>query len=49
MLDNTGSMAGAKEAALRKAAQDLIETVMIDQGDVKVALVPFSQYVESSS
>src|SRR5262245_44030194 len=45
VLDNTGSMAGAKGAALRKAASELVDTVMIDQADVQVAVVPFSQYV----
>jgi hypothetical protein len=45
VLDNTGSMAGSKEAALRKAGRELVDTVMVDQADVKVAVVPFSQYV----
>jgi Flp pilus assembly protein TadG len=45
VLDNTGSMAGAREAALRKAVRELIDTLMIDLADVKVAVVPFSQYV----
>jgi Flp pilus assembly protein TadG len=45
VLDNTGSMAGSKEAALRKAGRELVDTVMVDQADVKVAVVPFAQYV----
>jgi hypothetical protein len=45
VLDNTGSMAGAREAALRKAVRELVDTLMIDLADVKVAVVPFSQYV----
>jgi Flp pilus assembly protein TadG len=45
VLDNTGSMAGTKETALRKASRELVDTVMIDQADVQVAVVPFAQYV----
>jgi Flp pilus assembly protein TadG len=45
VLDNTGSMAGTREAALRKAVRELADTLMIDLADVKVAVVPFSQYV----
>jgi Flp pilus assembly protein TadG len=45
VLDNTGSMLGAHEAALRKAVRELADTLMIDLADVKVAVVPFSQYV----
>src|SRR5262245_21470432 len=45
VLDNTGSMKGAREAALRKAVGELTDTLMIDPADVKMALVPFSQYV----
>ena len=45
VLDNTGSMSGTREAALRKAVRELADTLMIDLADVKVALVPFSQYV----
>src|SRR5262245_14935788 len=35
VLDNTGSMAGAKEVALRNAAQELVDTIMIDHADIK--------------
>jgi Flp pilus assembly protein TadG len=45
VLDNTGSMSGTREAALRKAVRELADTLMIDLADVKVAVVPFSQYV----
>ena len=45
VLDNTGSMKGAREAAMRKAVRELADTLMIDLADVKVAVVPFSQYV----
>jgi Flp pilus assembly protein TadG len=45
VLDNTGSMLGTREAALRKAVRELADTLMIDVADVKMALVPFSQYV----
>jgi Flp pilus assembly protein TadG len=45
VLDNTGSMRGTKEAALHNAARELVDAVMVDQADVNVAVVPFSQYV----
>src|SRR5262245_11908394 len=45
VLDNSGSMAGTRETSLRKAVRDLADTLMIDLADVKVAVVPFSQYV----
>ena len=48
VLDNTGSMSGAKLDALKTAARDLVEslyeTPSADQ-NIKVALVPFAQYV----
>lgn len=48
VLDNTGSMAGAKLDALKTAAKSLIDIVYThpksDQ-HVRVGLVPFSQYV----
>jgi Flp pilus assembly protein TadG len=48
VLDNTGSMAGAKLDALKTAAKNLIsilETGKADYADLKFGLVPFSQYV----
>jgi Flp pilus assembly protein TadG len=47
VLDNTGSMKGAKIAALKKAATDLVTSVMPDAASdkVKVALVPFAETV----
>ena len=46
VLDNTGSMKkDDKETALRQAVQELVDSVMAGQADVKVAVVPFSQYV----
>jgi Flp pilus assembly protein TadG len=45
VLDNTGSMAGQKIVDLRAAATDLVNTVMVKDVDVKVAVVPFAQYV----
>jgi Flp pilus assembly protein TadG len=48
VLDNTGSMSGAKLDALKAAARDLVESLYdapsADQ-NIKVALVPFAQYV----
>ena len=49
VLDNTGSMSGAKIAALKTAAKQLIsilESAKADYSDLKFALVPFSQYVD---
>jgi Flp pilus assembly protein TadG len=45
VLDNTGSMAGQKINDLKVAATDLVNTVMVKDADVKVAVVPFAQYV----
>lgn len=46
VLDNTYSMTGAKLTALKNAATELVDTVMADtDNQVKVSLVPFSQYV----
>ncbi len=46
VLDNTGSMKkDGKEPALRQAVRELVDSVMAEQADVKVAVVPFSQYV----
>ncbi len=49
VLDNTGSMRGSKIAALKEAANDLLEIVMPEGGNndgkVKFALIPFADYV----
>ncbi len=46
VLDNTGSMSGAKLAALKEAATDLVENLIQDGKDtVKMSLVPFADYV----
>jgi Flp pilus assembly protein TadG len=48
VLDNTGSMAGAKLNSLKSAANDLLDIVFdpaIPAGNVKAAIVPFSEYV----
>ncbi len=48
VLDNTGSMAGSKIAALQTSAKSLIsilETAKASYSDLKFGLVPFAQYV----
>lgn len=46
VLDNTQSMNGAKLDALKDAANSLVDEIMNGSGsNVKVGLVPFSQYV----
>ncbi len=47
VLDNTGSMGGSKLTALKNSAKLLVNTVMKNQTNenVKIALVPFAQYV----
>lgn len=46
VLDNTQSMAGAKIDSLKDAARNLVNEIMNNSGsNVKVGLVPFSQYV----
>ncbi len=48
VLDNTGSMAGTKLAALKIAAKGLISVLVgnkADYSDLKFSLVPFSKYV----
>lgn len=46
VLDNTFSMQGSRIAALKSAASGLVNTLMDDPTNgVRIALVPFSQYV----
>ncbi len=46
VLDNTGSMSGAKLNALKDAATDLVDNLIQDGKDtVKMSLVPFADYV----
>lgn len=45
VLDNTGSMTGAKISALKSAAGKLVDSVMKDGSPVKIGIVPFSNYV----
>ena len=48
VLDNTGSMAGAKIASLKSSAKQLISILEAEKGDyssLKVGVVPFSEYV----
>ncbi|MEO0398844.1 MAG: VWA domain-containing protein [Pseudomonadota bacterium] len=45
VLDNTGSMSGAKLTTLKDASQKLIDEVMTDDSNVKIGVVPFSNYV----
>ncbi len=54
VLDNTGSMAGAKLATLKTAANDLVDTLAasVDSSDataLKIAVVPFSMTVNVGS
>ncbi len=47
-LDNTGSMSGAKLDALKASANRLVDNLLDrapEDGDIRVALVPFAQYV----
>jgi Flp pilus assembly protein TadG len=44
VLDNTGSMGGPKIAALKSAASDLVNQVMVEP-TTKVGIVPFARYV----
>lgn len=45
-LDNTYSMTGSKLTTLKSAATSLVDTIMsADHDNVKVAIAPFSQYV----
>lgn len=46
VLDNTWSMNGAKIASLKSSAQNLVDQLMTDDSsNVKMALVPFADYV----
>ncbi len=47
VLDNTGSMRGSKIDALKSSSTNLINILMPDSvsGNVKIALVPFAEYV----
>lgn len=48
VLDNTGSMSGAKLDALKVAARELVESLYDTPSaadNIKIALVPFAQYV----
>lgn len=47
VLDNTGSMSGSKLASLKRAAKDLIDTMLPNSGsdETKIALIPFGMYV----
>ena len=45
VLDTTGSMEGAKLTALKSAARSLVDTVMSDNENVKIGVVPFANYV----
>ncbi len=47
VLDNTGSMAGSKLATLKTSSKLLVDTLIPDSSvkNVKIALVPFSKYV----
>lgn len=47
-LDNTASMAGTRLAALKDAANRMVDTLLDrsdNDGDIRVSLVPFAQYV----
>ena len=47
VLDNTGSMFGSKIETLKNSATDLVDMLMLDNGEdrVQMALVPFAEYV----
>jgi Flp pilus assembly protein TadG len=45
VLDTTASMTGTKITALKKAATDLVNAVMADDQETKIAVVPFGNYV----
>ncbi|MGI9512970.1 MAG: pilus assembly protein TadG-related protein, partial [Anderseniella sp.] len=45
VLDNTGSMSGNKLTALKDSANLLVDKVLVDNSETKIALVPFSEHV----
>lgn len=45
VLDNTGSMSGAKIKALKDASRAFVDSVMDDSPNAKVGVVPFADYV----
>lgn len=46
VLDVTGSMAGSKIVALKDAAEALVKKITkVDEADVRIGVVPFSNYV----
>lgn len=48
VLDTTGSMSGARLASLKTAATNLVNTLTADpKANVKIAVVPFAQYVNT--
>lgn len=48
VLDTTGSMSGARLKTLKTAATNLVNTLTADpKADVKIAVVPFAQYVNT--
>lgn len=48
VLDTTGSMSGARLTSLKKAATNLVNTLTADpKANVKIAVVPFAQYVNT--
>ncbi len=47
-LDNTASMSGGKLEALKTSARGLVDTLLdkaSEDGDIRISLVPFAQYV----
>lgn len=48
VLDTTGSMSGARLTSLKTAATNLVNTLTADaKANVKIAVVPFAQYVNT--
>jgi len=45
VLDRTGSMAGTKMAGLKSATSQFIQDIQSNDGDVRLSVVPFSDYV----